>query len=200
MIKFVRKRRELGKYLSFKRDYLNSVLSGRKRSTIRLGIVTPRNSRVYLECNGKIYGELYIESTEYVKFSELTEKDAVRDGFNSLEELKDALKNIYTNLSGEDWVTIIHFRLIEKYVKPVERSEIEKGVEGVSYTEVARLGLAYSTYSSSTERRVLTAVAYAGDIDTALEKLSEDISHRRVFGILKKTFKKLVKMGVLRSS
>jgi len=196
----VRKRRELRKYLSFKRDYLNSVLSGRKRTTIRLGIVTPRTPRVYLECNGKIYGELYIESTEYVKFSELTEKDAVRDGFNSLEELKDALKNIYTNLSGGDWVTIIHFRLIEKYIEPIAKKELEKGINGVSFAEVARLGLAYSTYSSSKERRVLAAIAYTGDIDSALEKLCEDFSHRQIFGILKKTFRKLVKMGVIKSS
>ncbi len=192
-------RRELGKYLSFKRDYLNSVLSGRKKTTIRWGIVTPRSSKVYLECNGKIYGELHIESTEYVKFSDLTDRDAIRDGFNSLEDLKDALRNIYVNLRGDDWVTIIHFRLVEKYVEPVSKDKFERGVGGVSFAEVARLGLAYSTYTSSIERRVLTAVAYAGDLDSALEKLGGQISRSQVVKILKRTFRKLVRMGVIKT-
>jgi len=54
-------------------------------------------------------------------------------------------------------------------------------------------------YTSSIERRVLTAVAYAGDLDSALEKLGGQISRSQVVKILKRTFRKLVRMGVIKT-
>ena len=193
-------KRSLGRYLSFRKEYIKPILSGKKKTTIRLGIVTPRHSRVYLESEGKVYGELSIESTEYVKFSELTEKDAACDGFETLNDLKKALESIYNRLRDDDWLTVIHFDVVQRYDKPVTRDEIEQSFGNLSFGEIARLGLAYSTYTSSLERRVLTAVAYFGDIEDALKTLGENVSYSQVVKILKQTYRKLSKLGVIKTS
>ncbi|HDI31742.1 MAG TPA: ASCH domain-containing protein, partial [Thermofilum sp.] len=39
-------RKRLGKYLRIKKEYVNLILSGKKRSTIRLGIISPTRHKV----------------------------------------------------------------------------------------------------------------------------------------------------------
>ena len=194
-------KRKLGKYLAFKARYLREVLSGRKSTTIRLGVVTPTSDVVYLECGGYVYGEAYIESVHYVKFSELTERDARRDGFSTLSELREVLTDIYPGIGGEDWVTIIKLRLLRKYFKPVPRWELEsRGVEGLEEAEIARLGLAYGASSNSEERRILAAVACGGGVEEAREMLGRKYSESYIRYILHKVYKKLVQTGAIKRS
>jgi hypothetical protein len=47
-----------------------------------------------------------IKDIRYQVFGELTEADAVADGFSSLEEMRHELTTIYKNLEDDEWVTI----------------------------------------------------------------------------------------------
>jgi hypothetical protein len=52
-----------------------------------------------------------IISCEYTWLSALTEIDAHRDGFGSLFELMQTLREIYPQAQPNDIVTIVHFEL-----------------------------------------------------------------------------------------
>jgi cytidine deaminase len=91
------------------RQYVPSVLSGQKVSTVR------RGRRAYVP------GSCIIESGEHVilativkirhcLLAELTDEDARRDGFASLGELLEALRCFYPAIVSSDEMTVIEFR------------------------------------------------------------------------------------------
>ena len=166
-------RRRLGRYLVFKREFVREILEGRKRTTIRRGIVEPNYRRVFLVSEGKIHGELEITSVRHLRVSMLGDEEARNDGFNDRKELLKALKRIYPDIKPDDWVTVVEFRLARRYrgvtapsVTGRERTAGDKGDEAM----VARLALAYDLAKSLYERRVLALVSVKG-VRGALEDL-----------------------------
>lgn len=85
----------LGRHLMLKRDYLERLLSGEKRVTLRLGVVVPTSRKVYLHSDGRIVAEAEIEGVVYKRVEELTDEDAREDGFANREELIRELKRFY---------------------------------------------------------------------------------------------------------
>src|SRR5687768_8981530 len=79
--------------LLFKKVFAEAIRSGRKRTTVRRwdrARVSP-GKRAY--CPG--LGYLNIEAVEPVKWDELSEADAIADGFATLSEMKTTLLSIY---------------------------------------------------------------------------------------------------------
>jgi hypothetical protein len=98
--------------------YKNPVLSGKKTSTIRLGV---HNHKVGDEIEfwtekGK-FASASITGIEIKNSNEFTEKDARRDGFKSKIELLKMLGKYYSDLKGKKF-TIINFR-IKKGARPL---------------------------------------------------------------------------------
>ncbi len=186
----------LGKILRFKEKYLRMLLFEGKRTTIRRGIVTPGSQTVYLESGGKIYGEATIEGVKYTRLSELTGEDAVSDGFGSREELVKALREIYPDMSSDEWVTIIEFGDVTRYSKPVPREALR---EARSYERdlprIARLGLAYGAAESLEEQRVLAKMRVHGDVKKAARELG--LSPRYVKLLLGRVARRLKERGLL---
>lgn len=88
--------------LRFKKKFIPHVISGEKRTTIRLkkkyeigDIVDILDEEENLVCKAVIVD---IKS-KY--FSTLTNEDALLDGFKDLNELKNTLKKIYRNIEGK---------------------------------------------------------------------------------------------------
>lgn len=106
---------KLGRYLGVKEEYVDKIVKGEKRTTIRRGIVSPSRQRVFLKSDGVVWGEATIDSVTYTKLGRLREEDARMDGFNSLKELREELSRIYPGISPEEWVTIINFRVSRIY-------------------------------------------------------------------------------------
>jgi hypothetical protein len=79
--------------LLFKKKFLDDIRSGRKTQTIRLWKFRHMRSgqRSYIPGVGPIQ----IRSIEAVKLSELTDADAIPDGFTSARALRRELKTIY---------------------------------------------------------------------------------------------------------
>lgn len=106
--------------MGFDEQYVDAILRGDKKSTIRKGIKLDLLKKekegsdvIDLVANQQVFGRAKITKVIVKRVEELTENDALFDGFTDLEELMIALKNIYGELSGNDLVTIIYFDVIE---------------------------------------------------------------------------------------
>ncbi|RLE58361.1 MAG: ASCH domain-containing protein [Thermoprotei archaeon] len=182
------RRRKIGGLLMFSKDYAEDIESGKKKTTIRLGILTPSRRKVTIMSGGKVIGKAVIESVEYTKVKNLTDKDAKLDGFKSREALISALRKHYPGIDKEDWVTIIRFSL--------EKDENKTGSDSADPVSLARLGLAFNVFNNALERRILAAlVSGKSTIETAKEfGVGED----KIMDILRKVKSELRKKGVLR--
>lgn len=116
----------LGPYLRFKQKYLDDVLSGRKRVTVRYGVVKPRFNLVYIVCCNEIYAEAFITKVYYTKLGKLGEDVVIAEGFKSKEELFTELKEIYGEVNENEVVSVIYFTVVRRYNAPVPLSHLQK--------------------------------------------------------------------------
>ena len=176
------------RHLMIDGKYLDAILSGKKTLTIRLN--KPKLSPgdlAYIHSKGKIRGIIRVKRVYRKKFEELTEEEALKDGFSSLEELKKALEEHYGNLQGRT-LRVIEFEL----VKRLELDEYTPDPVEIARKALERLKL------SPLERRVAEAVLETGSIRKAAEKLYGDKLKRRVIRrVLRRLEKKLEKEGNL---
>lgn len=88
--------------------FFESVHSGQKRSTIRLGRKWFQPGLLLLQCDSDSLPVNVIE-IEHKQFSELTEEDARDDGLGQLNSLKKILRSIYPNIRESSYLTILRF-------------------------------------------------------------------------------------------
>lgn len=90
--------------------YLDLILEGRKKTTIRLGKrFIPKNEEVLLEDELGRRVSLRIARVTVKRQSDLDYDDAVADGFESRDELLSSLRELYPSSSAADLFTIIEF-------------------------------------------------------------------------------------------
>ncbi len=101
------------KRLIFKKEYAADIISGKKTSTVRMTSSLKAGDEVELYAGGIWLGTAKIKEVEVKKVRELTDEDALRDGFSNRDELVKTLKKIYGNrgLSESTEVKLIRFRL-----------------------------------------------------------------------------------------
>ena len=100
----------------FKRDLLEKVLSGLKTQTRRLHTKTLRKGKIYalkknwIENTGK-----YIKITKVYpqKLSDITQEEAKKEGFSSLDKFREAWIRINGSWDPEMIVTVYEFELAE---------------------------------------------------------------------------------------
>jgi len=99
--------------MKFRPEYLELLRSGRKRTTIRLEKKYGLGETVYIaDTNGKIYGKAVVEDIVEKSLEKLSERDALIDGFESLEELRTILRDIYGDLPSDTKVYIYHLKIL----------------------------------------------------------------------------------------
>jgi len=106
--------RGLGRRLKFKKRYLQLIIEGRKRSTIRLGRLVLRDRLLTIVGDGGPIALARVDEVIYKKVRELTDEDARVDGFRGLIDLFRELRRIYGAFSLEDDVTIIRFTVLRR--------------------------------------------------------------------------------------
>ncbi|RLE63125.1 MAG: hypothetical protein DRJ49_00760 [Thermoprotei archaeon] len=185
------RRVRLGKYLTVKEKYLKPIFSGEKITTIRRGIVVPSSKVVYLRSNGKVVAELEIERVKYVRVEDLTTLDAIKDGFKSKKELLKNLRKCYPNLSDNEWVSIIEFRVVRKIYDEYTHQDTRSPVE------IARLGLAYGLPSNEEERRILALIVTIGDLKEVAVRVGGIDKYPLIYKIIGRIERELYKMGIL---
>lgn len=103
-------------------EYVDWLRNGRKTTTIRFkrnGIEYPLQRKMFLSSTDSFkpgafetpVGCVTISHFTVKRFKDLSSDDAVRDGFNNLNELRAVLKEIYKGISAEDFVSIYTIKL-----------------------------------------------------------------------------------------
>jgi hypothetical protein len=87
------------------------IEKGQKTTTIRLGKRLLEKDLLVLKSR-KADILVRVVDIEFRRFSELNRNDALKDGFKSLRELREALKRIYPNINKASTMTIVHFRTV----------------------------------------------------------------------------------------
>lgn len=89
--------------------FLEAVIRGDKKSTIRYGLVFITENPITLASRNRSE-KVKITKVDYSKvYGDLTEEDAKADGFETLGELKETLKRFYPGISDNDPLTIFFF-------------------------------------------------------------------------------------------
>jgi hypothetical protein len=165
--------------------YLKTLFEGRKKSTIRPGVLRVAD-KVYIHSKGRIVAIADVEQVIYKRVKELTEEDAIMDGFKSKEELVAYLKKRYPGLRDDAIVTIVKFGKVTKVDIP---EEFHYG--GLTPVEIAAMAL-NKLKLTKREQEILKAVVETGSLRKAAIKLFGTIEKRGIIRrVLRKAYKRL---------
>lgn len=95
-----------------------AIYSGKKTSTSRQGIrdFTLHDKLIFVATeDSSITTDVIVMNVKHCKFDELTKEEAIKEGYSSLKELKEALKKIY-DISKDDNFTLVEFIPTYMYV------------------------------------------------------------------------------------
>jgi len=87
-------------------DFLSALIEGRKTTTVRAGWRDLSSGPAVVE-TGRQSIEVLVTGVRHCRYADLTLEDAKRDGFESLEQLRSALRRFYPNLSDGSAVSVI---------------------------------------------------------------------------------------------
>uniref|UniRef100_A0A7C2NCA3 ASCH domain-containing protein n=1 Tax=Archaeoglobus fulgidus TaxID=2234 RepID=A0A7C2NCA3_ARCFL len=98
--------------INFDAEFVEKIINGEKITTVRRGIKSyPVGRIVELTSDGKRFALAKVKKVVVKRVRELTDEDAIRDGFKSRNELISALKRIYGDLRDDEFVTVVHFEV-----------------------------------------------------------------------------------------
>ncbi len=102
------------KKLKFDSKYEEIILSGKKRSTIRIGHKKEYEPGDLVEvyAGDKFIGLAKVKGIKYLKWKEIDDEIAKKDGFKDKEELKRELEGFYGEFGDEVEFTQIEFEMI----------------------------------------------------------------------------------------
>lgn len=99
--------------LNFDPEFIQKILSGTKRTTVRRGIKSyPVGKVVELTANESSFALAKIKKVVVKRLSEISEEEAKLDGFESREELIKKLREIYGEISDREFFTVVHFEVV----------------------------------------------------------------------------------------
>ncbi len=185
------------RHIMVKGRFVDLILSGKKRSTIRLGRVVPRYDEVIIHGGGRPIAKARITRVIYKRVKELTEDDAKKDGYERVDELIRDLERVYgKKISPDDVVTIIEFEVVKTFTD-LNPQDVYLGLNPV---DLARIAYRYLRKELSNEElRVLDAVMRYRSIREAAIKLYGSLSKRWLIRkVLRKCLKRLIEKGILR--
>ena len=105
------------KVLRFKKKYEKSILSRKKKTTIRLRTELKVGDDVINRAGREDIADARITSVRTAKIKDLTDEHAMQDGFGSREELINELESIYGKIDEDTEIKILEFRLTRKRSK-----------------------------------------------------------------------------------
>ncbi len=169
------------KHLEFRRKYLDLLISGKKRSTIRKRAYVIPGETVFVHCGGMIIGKAKITSVRKISLENIDDKIAEMDGFSSIHELLDEINSYYCNSD----LYLIEFEL-EKFCKPVTPHEMY--YEGENLMEIARRALKSSALTQE-EKEIIDLFLKTGSIRKTALKLGGISKRGLVRKVMRKAFR-----------
>ncbi len=185
------------KHLMFDKKYMDALLTGRKRITIRVARSSvPRpGSLVYVHCGGKVIGLAKVTSVIFKPVSALGDEEAREEGFDTREELINALRKHYPSLGSNSLVAVIRFKWIKTFERPLTPEELSWGVK-TDPVEVARKALKHCKLTDN-ERAILELIVREGSIRKAALKLGGLHKRVRIRRVLRNVAKRLKEAGLI---
>lgn len=104
--------------LKLRKEMFPVIYSGKKTCTSRQGIrnFTRYDKLMFVATeDNSIHTEVTVTNVRHCKFDELTTEEAIKQGYESLEELKETLKKIY-DISKDDNFTLVEFVPTYRYI------------------------------------------------------------------------------------
>ncbi|MCE4625227.1 MAG: ASCH domain-containing protein [Desulfurococcales archaeon] len=189
------RRQFLGRHLMLKREYGNMLLEGRKRATIRLGVVTPKYEELIVHSGGRPIAKVRVVGVEVKRVRELTDDDARLDGFESLDELLEALRRAYGDVSPEDYVTILRLEVVQR----LDSLESDDPYLGLEPADIARLALRYlKGEMSREEERIFRSLTATNSIRMTAQRLyGSPLNRARVRRALRRALRELQRRGLI---
>ncbi len=190
-----KKIRFIGRHLMVKGRYVEDILSGRKKATIRRGIVKPKHDEIIIHGGGRPVAKIRVSRVIHKRLYELTDEDALKDGFKSRDELLTELRRVYPDIRDDEWVTIIEFDIVQR----LNHIEPEEPYLGLKPADIARIGLRYLNHVlSEEEKRILLDLTRTNSIRATTYRLYGDINRRiKVRKTLRKTLRLLIERGII---
>jgi hypothetical protein len=93
-----------------KKSLVDLIKNGRKTTTIRLGRRKVKTGALTF-LSGRDTLKVEVTRVEYKSVERLSQVDAQRDGFSSLEDLIRVLRSFYPDMEPGSEVTLVHFEL-----------------------------------------------------------------------------------------
>ncbi len=192
------KTKYLGRHIMIKRKFIEKMLSGEKISTIRLGRVKPKYKEMIVHGGGRPVAKILITSITYKKVKELNDCDARKDGFKDKKELLNELKKVYGEISPEDTVTIIEFKVLQRF----DELKSEDPYFGLKPVDIARLGLRYlKDLLSEEDIKILESLTRTKSIrKTALKLYGSPEKRGAIRRVLRKALRLLRAKGLIHVS
>ena len=191
-----RKKQFLGRHLMLKGQYADLLLEGRKKTTIRAGVVVPRYEEIIIHGHGRPLAKARITRVERKLVSELTDEDARRDGFPDRRSLLRALERVYGRLGPDDTVTILHLEVTQR----LDQLDPGDPYMGLEPADIARLALRYlRDRLDDEETRILEDLTRTNSIRETAQRLYGSWERRkRVRRALRRALDMLVGEGLVR--
>ena len=185
----------IGRHLMVKGEYVDLILKGVKKTTIRLGIIKPKYNEVMIHGGGKPIALAKITNVKYKRINELTDEDARKDGFPSLKVLLKELKKSYGEIRPNDIVTIIEFVITKK----LSDLDVKEPWLGLKPVEIARIALRYCENIPQEERKILEDLTRTESIRKTAIRLYGSINRRwKIRKVLRKYLDTLVNKGIIK--
>jgi len=174
-----------------KGKYVDMILKGEKTATIRKGVVKPKYKEIIIHGGGRPIAKVSIEKVYHKKLKDLTDEEAIKDGFKNKEELVNELRKVYPDLRDDDYITVIEFRLIQR----LDHLSTEDPYLGLTPADIARIALRYLTNElTEQEKKILLDLTRTNSIRATALRLFGSINNRLlVRRTLRKATQKLMK-------
>jgi len=178
-----------------KGKYIEDLLSGKKRATIRKGIVVPKYKEMIVHGGGRPVAKIRINRVYYKKLKDLSDSDAIKDGFRNKSELLKALETVYPGIKPDDWVTIIEFDVVQR----LDNMSVEEPYMGLSPGDLARIALRYlQDELTDKDKKILLDLTRTNSIRATAQRLFGTIEKRYIVRkTLKKALHKLLEKGII---
>ncbi|MCA9886319.1 MAG: ASCH domain-containing protein [Anaerolineae bacterium] len=89
-------------------EFIASIRSGRKHATIRQGKRRVSTGKLQFASNDDAIA-VHVHTVRYTTFAELSNEDAVDDGFDTLADLQNTLRRFYPTIQDQSPITVIEF-------------------------------------------------------------------------------------------
>jgi ASC-1-like (ASCH) protein len=94
-------------------EFIDFIDNGTKTSTVRFNKRIVDSDLIIFDSGSRQRNTRFVSPVIYKKYSELTQEDAIKDGFKSLEELQTVLKRFYPEINQDSDISIINFEKIK---------------------------------------------------------------------------------------